>query len=60
MKDPKEKQGFKRSRNFEKKMQDPEKTPSAVAFQPFAATHPDEEREEREERVRSVFYLIKA
>ncbi|XP_052789968.1 negative elongation factor E-like [Mya arenaria] len=48
--DKKEKQGFKRSRNFEKKLQDPEKTPQPmVAFTPFAATQ-GEEREEREER----------
>ncbi|KAH3791150.1 negative elongation factor E-like [Dreissena polymorpha] len=46
--DKKEKQGFKRSRNLEKKLQDPEKTPQpVVGFQPFAATHAEEEREER-------------
>ncbi|XP_045197091.1 negative elongation factor E-like isoform X2 [Mercenaria mercenaria] len=52
--DKKEKQGFKRSRNLEKKLQDPEKTPATpatVGFQPFAASHPDdEERSEREDR----------
>ncbi|XP_060594827.1 negative elongation factor E-like [Ruditapes philippinarum] len=52
--DKKEKQGFKRSRNLEKKLQDPEKlpaTPATVGFQPFAASHPDdEERVEREDR----------
>lgn len=52
--DKKEKQGFKRSRNLEKKLQDPEKTPATpatVGFQPFVASHPDdEERNDREER----------
>lgn len=53
--DKKEKQGFKRSRNLEKKLQDPEKTPSTpatVGFQPFAATHPDEEERPERERPR--------
>ena len=53
--DKKEKQGFKRSRNLEKKLQDPEKTPVApVGFQPFSAAHPDEEKDEREDRVSSL------
>ena len=62
--DKKEKQGFKRSRNLEKKLQDPEKlpaTPATVGFQPFAASHPDdEERVEREERVsnQAFFHYI--
>lgn len=37
----KDKQSFKRSKNFEKKLKDPDKTPSAVGFQPFSATHVD-------------------
>ncbi|XP_041369006.1 negative elongation factor E-like [Gigantopelta aegis] len=39
--DKREKTGFKRSKYFEKKLKDPEKAP--VGFQPFSATHPDEE-----------------
>lgn len=53
--DRKEKQGFKRSRNLEKKLQDPEKTPTTpatVGFQPFAAAHPDEEDRPERERPR--------
>ncbi|XP_061189108.1 negative elongation factor E-like [Saccostrea echinata] len=38
-----EKQSFKRSKNQERKLKDPEKTPTAVGFQPFAAAHPDED-----------------
>lgn len=47
----KDKQSFKRSKNFEKKLKDPDKTPSAVGFQPFSAAHPDAlEKEKDEER----------
>ncbi|CAE1177555.1 RDBP [Acanthosepion pharaonis] len=47
----KDKQSFKRSKNFEKKLKDPDKTPSAVGFQPFSAAHPDTlEKEKDEER----------
>lgn len=53
--DKKERKDFKRSRNLEKKLLDPEKTPATpatVGFQPFASSHPEEEeRPEREERV---------
>ena len=56
LKDKKEKQGFKRSRNLEKKLQDPEKTPQPmVSFTPFAAV--TEEREEREERPQVGFNI---
>jgi len=49
-KDKREKHEFKRSRILEKKLLDPEKTPTpVVGFTPFAATQPPpEEREERE------------
>ncbi|XP_060070835.1 negative elongation factor E-like [Ylistrum balloti] len=48
--DSQDKHSFKRSKYLEKKLKDPEKTPSAVGFQPFQATHPEEE--EREPRPR--------
>lgn len=48
--DKKEKQEFKRSRNLEKKLQDPEKITASVSFTPFAAIHPEEKEEEREDR----------
>ncbi|GAB1598721.1 negative elongation factor E-like isoform X1 [Argonauta hians] len=44
----KEKQSFKRSKNFEKKLKDPDKTQSTVGFQPFSATHPDSQEKEDE------------
>ncbi|KAL3870607.1 hypothetical protein ACJMK2_038656 [Sinanodonta woodiana] len=44
-----EKHNFKRSRILEKKLQDPEKSTTAVGFQPFSATHPEEEREDKAE-----------
>ncbi|KAL4218933.1 Serine/threonine-protein kinase N2 [Mactra antiquata] len=52
--DKKERKDFKRSRNLEKKLQDPEKTPATpatVGFQPFVASHQEEdERPERDDR----------
>ncbi|XP_029656219.1 negative elongation factor E isoform X1 [Octopus sinensis] len=47
----KDKQSFKRSKNFEKKLKDPDKTPSTVGFQPFSATHPDSQEKEEEKEV---------
>ncbi|XP_064616296.1 LOW QUALITY PROTEIN: negative elongation factor E-like [Liolophura sinensis] len=55
--DSKDKHSFKRSKNFEKKMKDTEKTPTAVGFQPFAAFHQeeDERRDESRPRVKKLY-----
>lgn len=54
IKENQEKQNFKRSKNFEKR-KDSEKLP-AVGFQPFSATHQDEEeREKARPRVRGLY-----
>ncbi|KAK7095524.1 negative elongation factor E-like [Littorina saxatilis] len=44
----KEKSGFKRSRNQEKRLKESDKHPAAVGFQPFSATHSGEEDEKIE------------
>lgn len=52
--DNQEKHIFKRSKNLEKKLKDTEKT--AVGFQPFSASHPeDEERERSKPRMRGLY-----
>lgn len=44
----KEKAGFKRSKNLEKKLKETDKHPLAVGFQPFSSSHSGEEDEKTE------------
>ncbi|OWF37470.1 negative elongation factor E-like [Mizuhopecten yessoensis] len=55
--DSQDKHSFKRTKFMEKKLKDPEKTPSAVGFQPFQATHPEEEEREirPRQKVRALY-----